>query len=134
MDNIYTKIGKIQQEIGKIKKEQTNPFFKSSYFDINQLLDNLLPLLKEEKLTLSQPLTHINERPAIATIISDGDNKIESVVTLPDIQDPQKMGSAITYFRRYALQSMFGLQSVDDDGEGAVGRNKKVITNNDIDF
>ena len=130
--NIYTKIGKIQQEIGKIKKDLKNPFFKSNYFDINQLLDALLPLLKEEKLTLSQPLTHINERPAIATIITDGTDKIESVITLPDIQDPQKMGSAMTYYRRYALQSLFGLQAEDDDGNKASG--KKVVTNNDIDF
>ena len=38
---------------------------------------------------------------------------------LPDLQDPQKMGSAITYYRRYALQSLFLLQTQDDDGEGA---------------
>jgi len=130
MNNIYTKIGKIQQEIGKIKKGQENPYFKSKYFDINSLLENLFPLLKKEGLCLAQPLTHINERPAIATIITDGENMIKSIIVLPDLQDPQKMGSTIPYYRRYSLQSMFGLQAEaeDDDANLASGKspNKEV--------
>ena len=39
-----------------------------------------------------------------------------STITLPDLTDPQKMGSAITYYRRYSLQSLFLLQAEDDDG------------------
>lgn len=129
---IYEKIGKIQQEIGKIEKKQINPFFKSKYFDVNQLLEILLPYLKEEGLVLSQPLTHIGERPAIATILSDGKDMIKSVITLPDIQDPQKMGSATTYYRRYMLQSLFGLGAEDDDGNKASVN--KPLTNKDIEF
>ena len=129
---IYEKIGTIQQEVGKIEKKQANPFFKSKYFDINQLLDVLLPLFKDEGLILAQPLTHIGERPAISTIITDGKDMIESTITLPDIQDPQKMGSATTYYRRYMLQSLLGLSGEDDDGNKASG--KKVITNDDIDI
>jgi hypothetical protein len=41
---------------------------------------------------------------------------------LPENSDPQKMGSTITYFRRYALQSLFLLQAEDDDGHSAVDR------------
>ena len=130
---IYEKIGTIQQEVGKIEKKQDNPFFKSKYFDINQLLDVLLPLFKEEGLILAQPLTHIGERPAISTIITDGKDMIESTITLPDIQDPQKMGSATTYYRRYMLQSLLGLSSEDDD-DGNKASGKKVITNDDIDI
>ena len=127
---IYEKIGKIQQEVGKIEKKQANPFFKSKYFDINQLLDVLLPLFKEEGLILAQPLTHIGERPAISTIITDGKDMIDMTIPLPEIADPQKMGSAITYYRRYSLQSLLGLQAEDDDGNKASGKK----TNEDIDF
>jgi hypothetical protein len=51
-------------------------------------------------------------------VVYDKENLvIQSEVTLPDLQDPQKMGSAITYYRRYSLQSLFLLQAQDDDGE-----------------
>jgi len=122
---IYNKIKEVQQEIGKISKDKTNPFFKSSYFDINNLLEQLLPLLKKHDLVLVQPLTNIEGKPALKTIVSDGDETIEDTITLPDLQDPQKMGSCITYYRRYSIQSMFALQAADDDGESAVGRTNK---------
>ena|SRR3990167_3168094 len=118
---IYTKVSNIQQKIGKLSKDKTNPFFKSSYFDINSLLEQLQPLLKEEGLVILQPLTTKAGRPALETVLTtdDGNDKITSSIVLPDLQDPQKMGSVITYFRRYSLQSLFALQAEDDDGEKA---------------
>jgi len=38
---------------------------------------------------------------------------------LPEIQDPQKVGSAVTYYRRYTLQSLLSLQAEDDDANSA---------------
>lgn len=118
------KILKIQSEIGVLSKTATNPFFKSKYMDINGLLAQLLPLLQKYGITVIQPLANINGRPAIKTFVYsiDKDRNLEKIVSeeimaLPDLQDPQKMGSAITYYRRYALQSLFLLQAQDDDGE-----------------
>ena len=45
---------------------------------------------------------------------------------LPNLQDPQKLGSAITYFRRYTLQSLLGLQAEDDDGNKASAPIKRI--------
>jgi hypothetical protein len=53
---------------------------------------------------------------------------------LPDLQDPQKMGSAVTYYRRYSIQSLFTLQAEDDDGEKAVGRENKSSGKNEKAF
>ncbi len=129
MKTLIDKIHNVQQEVGKVKKDKSNPFYKSSYFDINSLLEALLPLLKKEGLTVMQPLCSIDGvngiKPGIKTIITDGDNQLSEFTPLPDLQDPQKMGSCITYYRRYALQSFFCLQADDDDGEKAVGRDKK---------
>ena len=124
------KILKIQSEIGVLSKTETNPFFKSKYMDINGLLAQLLPLLEKYNLTVIQPLSEVNGRPAIRTMVWDNEEikvseetsrrlNIDQTITLPDLQDPQKMGSAITYYRRYALQSLFLLQAEDSDGEGA---------------
>ena len=35
------------------------------------------------------------------------------------MEDPQKLGSAVTYYRRYTLQSLLGLQAEDDDANSA---------------
>lgn len=115
------KILKIQSEIGVLSKTETNPFFKSKYLDINGILANLQPLLEKHKLIVIQPLSHImiNGRQAISTEVYDADSKERiafSLIPLPDLTDPQKMGSAITYYRRYSLQSLFLLQAEDDDG------------------
>lgn len=124
------KILKIQEEIGVLSKDKENPFFKSKYLDINQIIANLLPLLKKYELLVMQPLTHWDGRPAIATNVYDvseegkknGNRPIHSdLITMPDISDPQKMGSSVTYYRRYSLQSLFLLQAEDDDGNSAKG-------------
>lgn len=136
------KILKIQSEIGVLSKDKENPFFKSSYLDINSLLQQLLPLLEKYKLTVIQPLSVVgflkidgnmtdSVSPALRTIIYDGEKEIlNQAMPLPNLQDPQKMGSAITYYRRYALQSLFLLQAEDDDGKKASAK-KKVGTNID---
>ena len=58
MEKINAKLFEIQQKIGKISKDTTNPFFKKKYFDINSLLEHLLPLLSQHKLVLLQPIKH----------------------------------------------------------------------------
>jgi len=122
------KLLELQKNIGKITKDSTNPFFKSAYFDINGLLDVLKPELNKLDLTVIQPLTNINGKMALKTIIKDGDVLLlEETVSLPENNDPQKMGSIITYFRRYALQSLFLLQAQDDDGNSASSGHEELV-------
>ena len=124
---ILEKIEKVKDEIGVMPKSQENPFFNSKYFDINALLEKLEPLLKKQKLILTQPL----EGDKVVTVINDleSEEKLTSWITIPEITDPQKMGSAITYFRRYTLLSLLALQSEDDDdGNMASGNTEKKET------
>jgi len=131
------KILKIQSEIGALSKTETNPFFKSKYFDINSLIAQLMPLLEKHGVTVLQPLSNIDGKPALKTVVveeyADSEGKkrhaviCEETIPLPDLQDPQKIGSAITYYRRYALQSLFLLQAEDDDGNH--GSSKKTPQN-----
>ena len=121
------KINEIQKEIGVMKKDTQGYNYK--YFDINQLLEKLSPLLAEKELTLIQPLTNINGRPAINTrIYKKGDIEpiIDFTITLPDLIKPQDMGSCITYYRRYSLQSLFALEAEDDDAKDVQIGEKKV--------
>jgi len=124
---MYKKILAVQSEVGAISKDSTNPFFKSKYFDINKLLDVVMPVLNKHGLVLLQPLTHIDGKSAIKTILIDSEtgDSIENSIPLTENPDPQKMGSAITYYRRYSLQSLLGLQAEDDDGNIASNKYEK---------
>ena len=103
----------IQLEVGAIKKDQTNPHFKNTYFDINSLLEVLKPVLNKHKIVLMQPLSGGD----MQTILIDTENggRYESQVTLPTNPDPQKMGAIISYFRRYSLTSLLALEAEDTD-------------------
>lgn len=112
--SINEKLFNLQQEIGTISKDTKNPFYKSKYFDINSLIKQLQPLLKQNRLLLLQP---IEEDMVYSKLICiDGTGGVISALKLPQITDPQKLGSCITYYRRYTLASLLGLQAVDDDG------------------
>jgi hypothetical protein len=116
---IFKKLFNIQAEVGRLKKDKMNPHFKSSYIDINSVLDELIPLASEHKVFISQPTSvenGINYLKTIAVDIDSGESH-EAIMVLPLNLDAQKTGSALTYYRRYMLVSMFGLQTVDDDGK-----------------
>lgn len=116
-DSLSKKIADLRSRIGSVSKNKQNPFFNSKYFDINQLLENLQPHLEELKLGLTQPLAD-NKVYTIIEDLESGDVK-ESSLELPAMEDPQKMGSAITYYRRYTLKSLLAIQEEDDDGNKA---------------
>ena len=116
------KIADIQDKIGVMQKDTKGYNYK--YFDINQLLEKLHPLLKAEKILLTQPIQVENGVSILATILTDLDsdeqaNEMVSRIILPSDVKPQDMGSAITYYRRYSIVSLFGIQAEDDDGKTA---------------
>ena len=123
--SIYNKLYKVQKEIGAISKDSKNPFYNSKYFDINSLIKQVTPILEKHKLLLLQP---IRDGKQYSVIIDLDGGSFESSLTLPTDLDAQKIGSAITYYRRYTLQSLLGLQAEDDDGNGAISKKKKTIS------
>ena len=129
--NIYTKLFDLQNELGTISKDATNPFYKSKYFDINSLIGQLKPLLQKHNLILLQPITDNQVRSIIYDL--DG-GSVESSMPLPTDLDAQKLGSAITYFRRYTLQSLLALQAVDDDGNLTSKTTKPKLIDNTPQF
>lgn len=117
MKELYKKLANLKKEIGSISKDKENPFFKSKYFDINDLLFHAEPLFEKYELLLLQPI----RSGVVLTLIIDIESgqEISSDIELPSIADPQKLGSAITYYRRYTLQSLLGLQAEDDDANAS---------------
>ncbi len=134
--NIYQKLLEAQKEIGAIKKDSDNPFFKSKYVDINGILAIVKPILNKNGLVLTQGIRRglfsedHTASNGIETKIVNAENPLEEISNfceIPMMSKPQETGSAITYFRRYALQSLLALETEDDDGNVASG-NPKVFT------
>jgi hypothetical protein len=114
-NTIWFKLWKAKQEIEAVKKNAKNPHFKNNYADINALIEAVEPVLLKYNLILMQPI----ENGCVVTRILDcesGDS-VESTMRLPEIQDPQRVGSAVTYYRRYTLQSLMTLQAEDTDAQ-----------------
>lgn len=127
---IYKKVFNIQASVGRLKKDKMNPHFKNSYVDINSVLEEVLPECNAEKVLLIQQtevrdgLNHLHTK----LIDTEDSSFIEASMILPSGLDAQKTGSALTYYRRYMLVSILGLQAVDDDGKAgsnSVKDNKK---------
>lgn len=127
--NFYEKLAAVKAEVGRISKDSSNPFFKSKYFDVNSLLLHVEPIIQKNGLLLLQPI----QDNLVKSIIFDTNGfSIESGIVLPELNDPQKLGSAITYYRRYTLQSLLALQAEDDDANLASNKvNAKSATTED---
>ena len=117
--NIYQKLADAKAEIGAISKDSTNPFYKSKYFDINNLLAHVEPILLKNGLLCLQPIIDGVVITQIFDIEIEHGCCIESSIPLTDENDPQKLGSQISYFRRYTLSSLLAIQAEDDDANSA---------------
>lgn len=114
----------VLMELPEVARDQTasTGSYSYSYADINSILRMLKPALAEHGLAIAQPIVPDGERQQVTTQIinsQDGETITFPGPSFPIKQDPQAQGSAITYFRRYALVSLFALGAHDDDGAQA---------------
>ena len=118
---------KLKSELQPVHKDKTNPYFNSHYADINNFLDVVEPACEKHGFVLTQPLVCDNGQTMVQTIITHVDTGESVVSSLPFemLADPQKVGSLITYYRRYTLQSALGMRADDDDANALVDKPKK---------
>jgi hypothetical protein len=112
---LHQKLHRAKLAIGKVVKNAQS--HHSKYADLNAIMAEVEPVLLENGLVLLQPI----QANSVCTQIIDIDSgaMIVSIMDLPQGITPQQMGSAITYYRRYTLQSALSLQAIDDDGQQA---------------
>ena len=113
-----------QGEIGGAVKGSNNPFYKSSYADLNSVIQVLKPVYAKYDLTVIQlPHSDDNGVGVCTRLIHSSGEWLEHSYTLPlSKPDPQAAGSAITYAKRYALKALGLMPDLDDDGEAAMFR------------
>ncbi len=115
---------KSQAEMKNPTKDAVNPHFKSRYADLAGVLDAVKPAFTHNGLSIMQFPCELDDKPALTTILAHISGEwIEATIALrPTKPDPQGVGSALTYFRRYMLQSIAGITAEDDDDGNAASR------------
>ena len=133
-ESIFKAIIKFHAEFKGMKPDASNPFFKSSYITLDGILETVRPILSNHGLALIQEATGDGEFIFVKTkLIHEAGESIETeyLKMKPQKNDPQGMGSCITYAKRYQLAAFLGIcESVDDDGNKATFGNSKPTSSN----
>lgn len=127
LDQIAPALSALQGNIKNPQNTATNPFFKSKYAPLSDILNLARPLLFEHGLSLIQsPGGSENDVSVTTLIVHKSGQWIESdpLILKPDKVTPQGAGSAITYARRYAVSAMLGISSEDDDDGNHAEKNE----------
>ena len=125
--HLATALGKAQAEMSAAKKSAKNPFFKSKYANLEEVIHCIKEPFADNGLSFVQfPVAEDGMAGVETILMHESGEWISGVFMLKcSKNDPQGMGSAITYARRYGLQSAVGVPSEDDDGAGATQRAKQ---------
>lgn len=130
IDKIVPALLKAQKKIESAIKDSKNPFFKSNYADLNSVMDACKKHLNDEGILILQPIMSDSSGDYVETSLSH-DESGQTIVSKMKLLQPKNMqdyGSAISYARRYSLQSMVFIGSTDDDAEGSMDRTSKAYS------
>ena len=125
---LFAAFAKAQAEMGDVVKGAANDGFKrdgkaTRYADLASVVEAIRPALNRNSIAIVQAPAFDGERVSIETrLVHAAGGWMRSTLHLkPSKVDPQGVGSAITYGRRYALLSVAGVAPEDDDGNAASG-------------
>jgi hypothetical protein len=112
---------KARAEFPPIEKDKTNPHFKMSYASLDSVLDAVTPHLCKNGLAIVQ----IMEKGGIlkTQLFHESGEVLTSEYELPDIQDSQKKGAALTYARRYSVCALLSITADEDDDANSTKTN-----------
>ena len=117
--NIATALLEFHKTNPHAYEDKKNPHFKNQYASLESVIKTVRTA-SQFGLTFTQEMDFEGDITFVRTVMmhSSGDTRVSRTkIVSKDPNDPQKQGSAISYAKRYGLQSIFGLPSDDDDGE-----------------
>jgi hypothetical protein len=126
---LFTALNKAQGQIKGAVKDANNPFFKSKYADLESVWDACRDALTKNGLSVIQTTEYnLDAGTCVVTTLAHNSGQwIRGSLPIMAVKpDPQGVGSAITYARRYALAAIVGVVQVDDDAESAMSRSRVV--------
>jgi hypothetical protein len=123
IDQLAAALAAAQAEFSAVPKNSINPFFKSNYAALPDVVASASPVLAKHGLAISQFIDaeFLGIDGLITYLIHSSGQFISHTMKLHlPKDDPQGQGSAVTYARRYAYMSVLGLVAdEDDDGNRA---------------
>ena len=141
-EHIGTVLARAQLKLKKAEKSSDNPYFSSRYAGLDEVIEATRTALNEEGIAVVHITDFVPERTElkedgtkvhyprqdfVKCKLIYGEQELASTMVLRSAKDDmQSIGSAITYARRYTLQSLVCCQTdePDDDGNSAVGDEK----------
>jgi len=125
INEIAAALVKAQGVMKNASLNKVNPHFKSKYADLAGIRDTVVPALSANGIAVVQTLDAASEGVAycvLTRLIHTSGQWIESLCPIPAAPDMQKMGSAITYARRYSLSAICGISADEDDDANAASQ------------
>jgi len=122
IDKICAALSKAQGAMEGAVKDRQNPHFKNEYATLASVIEAVRGPLRDNELAFIQASGEMvdGSLPIETRIVHSSGQWFKSVLPMPVGQKTaQAVGSALSYGRRYALMSILGVPSVDDDGEAA---------------
>ena len=121
--NIAIAMIEVEKEIKGMTPDAKNPFFKSNYITLDGILEYARPILAKNGIWAFQNAASDGEYVELTTrlVHSSGEYIETDILKMkPQKNDPQQLGSCITYAKRYQLAAILGISSeIDDDGNKA---------------
>lgn len=130
---LATALAAFNGEVSRVAKDRSNPFFKNNYATLDQIIDEVRPILHKNGLSIMQIPSGDADNVTLKTLLMHVSGEwIESepVAMKPVKNDPQSVGSAITYARRYSLAAFLSLNTGEDDDGNAASQAKAPAANN----
>lgn len=120
-------LAQVQATLVPAKRDSTNPYYNSTYADLSSVWESCRETLAKNGLCVIQGNSIGAEKTLIVEtiLIHESGQWVQSELALPlSKADPQGVGSAMTYGRRYGLAAIVGIVAdVDDDGNAASAKN-----------
>lgn len=126
---------KAQSAMKPAKKDAENPFFKSNYADLASVWEAVKEPLSNNGLSVAQmPMPGPDGVVRLRTVLmhTSGEWIGGDLDMRPVKNDPQSIGSCLTYARRYALSAITGVATEDDDANAATvptSHNRPIVAN-----
>lgn len=114
---IYAKLLKFQEMNISIKRTSVGGHHQNKYANIDEVLEKVKPALTKCGVLLTQ--TPNADGLNTYLIDTEDGSAIKGFLPFVNAADAQKIGSNMTYMRRYSIVSMLGLEAEDDDGQVA---------------
>lgn len=123
IDKIAPALLAAQKEIGNASKDAKNPHFRNSYASLGSVIEAVKEPLNKHGIAIIQTLSEGKEGLHLSSrLLHTSGQWIEDTAFSPiSKNDPQGVGSAVTYLRRYSLAALLCITQEDDDGNAASG-------------